>query len=219
MSASGHFGRNDLEKSDAAHAAFDTTDRRALRTRQSLHQALIRLILERDYDEITVGDITDAANVGRSTFYAHFTDKDDLLRSGAGHLRAMLLHEHGNAVAEEHRPERRPLGFSRFMTAHLKEQHQLYRALMRGRAGPIMMDRFRQFLCEIVRAELAASAEVAKCRPADREFAVQFVVGAYMSIVAWWLERGGKEPPEEIDQAFQGLAMGSLRTLLEAGSD
>jgi AcrR family transcriptional regulator len=151
MSASGHFGRNDLEKSDAAHAAFDTTDRRALRTRQSLHQALIRLILERDYDEITVGDITDAANVGRSTFYAHFTDKDDLLRSGAGHLRAMLLHEHGNAVAEEHRPERRPLGFSRFMTAHLKEQHQLYRALMRGRAGPIMMDRFRQFLCEIVR--------------------------------------------------------------------
>ena len=73
MSASGHFGRNDREKSpEAAHAAFDTTDRRALRTRQSLHQALIRLILERDYDEITVGDITDAANVGRSTFYAHF---------------------------------------------------------------------------------------------------------------------------------------------------
>ena len=132
-------------------------DRRALRTRQSLHQALIRLILERDYDEITVGDIADAANVGRSTFYAHFTDKDDLLRSGAGNLRAMLLQEHGSAVAGEDRPERRPLGFSRFMTAHLKEQHQLYRALMRGRAGPIIIDRFRQFLCEIVRAELASA--------------------------------------------------------------
>jgi AcrR family transcriptional regulator len=104
-----------------------------------------------------VGDITDAANVGRSTFYAHFTDKDDFLRSGAGHLRAMLLHEHGSAVAGENSPERRPLGFNRFMTAHIKEQHQLYRTMMRGRASPIILDKIRQFLCEIVRAELAAA--------------------------------------------------------------
>ena len=212
MSASGHFGPNDQEKSaDAAHAAFDTTDRRALRTRQSLHQALIRLILERDYDEISVSDITEAANVGRSTFYAHFTDKDDLLRSGAGHLRAMLLHEHGNAVAGEEHAERRPLGFSRFMTAHLKEQYQLYRAMMRGRAGPIIVDKLRQFLSEIVRAELS-SAKKGSAAPAS-EIAVQFVVGAYISVLTWWLDRGAKEPPEEIDQAFRELAMGSLRTL------
>ena len=56
-------------------------DRRSRRTRQALHQALIRLIVERGYDEITVADIADAADTGRSTFYAHFTDKDDLLRS------------------------------------------------------------------------------------------------------------------------------------------
>ena len=207
MSATEHFGWNGREKpADPAHA---TIDRRALRTRQSLHHALIRLILERDYDDITVGDIADAANVGRSTFYAHFTDKDDLLRSGAGNLRAMLLQEHGSAVAGEDRPERRPLGFSRFMTAHLKEQHHLYRALMRGRAGPIILDRFRQFLCEIVRAELASAGDKASAP----EIAVQFVVGAYMSIVTWWLDRGGKEPPEEIDRAFRELATGSLRTL------
>jgi AcrR family transcriptional regulator len=202
--------RNDREKSATSFAAMD---RRALRTRQSLHRALIQLILERDYDEITVGDVTEAANVGRSTFYAHFTDKDDLLRSGAGHLRAMLVQEHGSAVAGEDRPERRPLGFSRFMTEHLKEQHQLYRALMRGRAGPIILDKFRQFLCEIVRAELASAGDNVSTTTPAPEITVQFVVGAYMSIVTWWLDRGGKEPPEEIDRAFRELALGALTTL------
>jgi AcrR family transcriptional regulator len=216
MSATEHMSRNGREKlAEGADASFAAMDRRALRTRQSLHRALIQLILEQDYDDITVGDITEAANVGRSTFYAHFTDKDDLLRSGAGHLRAMLVHEHGSAVAGEDRPERRPLGFSRFMTAHLKEQHQLYRALMRGRAGAIILDKFRQFLCEIVRAELASAGDNASTTTPAPEITVQFIVGAYMSIVTWWLDRGGKEPPEEIDRAFRELAMGSLKTLLK----
>jgi AcrR family transcriptional regulator len=203
-------GANDPEKSGSAPLA--DMDRRSLRTRQALHQALLQLIQERDYDEITVGDIADRANVGRSTFYAHFTDKDDLLRAGAGHLRAVLMQEHGSEAAGERRPEARPLGFSRFMTAHLKEQHQLYRALMRGRAGPIILDRFRQFLCEIVRAELAAGAQG---KPAP-ELTVQFVVGAYLSVLTWWLDRGAKEPPETIDRAFRELAMGSLKTLAAA---
>jgi AcrR family transcriptional regulator len=214
MSANGHFGRNVLEKSaEAAQAAHAGFDRRALRTRQSLHHALLRLILERDYDDITVGDITDTANVGRSTFYAHFTDKDDLLRTGTEHLRAMILHEHKRAAAQKGSLEERLLGFSAFMTAHLKEQHQLYRALMRGRAGPIIIAKLRQILGEILRAEFANATDKRKAAARQSEVAVQFVVGAYVSIVTWWLDRGGREPPAEINRAFRQLAMGSLRTM------
>lgn len=202
-------GRNDQENLvHAAHGPIgEPVDRRSARTRLALHQALIQLVLERDYDEITVGDITDKANVGRSTFYAHYTDKDDLLRSGIGHLRALLQHEHARATAGETRPDLRALGFSGFMTSHIKEQHRLYRALMRGRAGPIMVEQIRRNLCDIVRAELSANGAAA--RPGG-EFAVQFIVGAYMSIITWWLDRGGKETPEEINQAFRGLAANAL---------
>src|SRR6476619_3274498 len=56
-------------------------DRRSERTRQLLSKALIDLMLEQRYDEITVQDIIDRANVGRSTFYAHYLDKEDLLVS------------------------------------------------------------------------------------------------------------------------------------------
>lgn len=215
MSPTEHMGLSDREKlprlPQAAEAAID---RRALRTRTALHEALIRLIVERGYDEITVSDIADAADVGRSTFYAHFVDKDDLLRGSAGRLRAVLFAEHGLAAAEEGRPQARALGFSRFMTEHLKEQYELYRALMRGRAGPIILAEIRRVLCEIVRAELGSGGRAAADATA-REVAVQFLVGAYMSLLTWWLDRGAREPPEEIDRAFRELALGGLGVMLE----
>ena len=63
-------------------------DRRIQRTRQSLQNALSDLILEKGYEKVTVQDVIDRANVGRSTFYAHFENLDQLLLSGFEPLRA-----------------------------------------------------------------------------------------------------------------------------------
>ncbi len=175
-----------------------------MRTRQALHQALIQLIGERDYDEISVMEIAGAANVGRSTFYAHFTDKDDLLRSGTVHFRDMLLRDHA-ARHKTDGPDGHLLSFSRFMTEHLKERKDLYRALKRGRAGSIIMEAFRLYVCELVRADLSARARKTE-RPFETELAVQFIVGAFMSVLMWWMDRGAKEDPTEIDHAFTALA-------------
>ena len=57
-------------------------DRRIQKTKNLLHDALGYLIREKPYDAIVVQEILDRANVGRSTFYMHFRDKDDLLVSG-----------------------------------------------------------------------------------------------------------------------------------------
>src|SRR5687768_18149955 len=57
------------------------TDRRVERTRESLQRALIELIGERDYGAITIQDIVDCANVGRTTFYLHYNSKDELFMS------------------------------------------------------------------------------------------------------------------------------------------
>ena len=73
--------------------ATKKVDRRIQRTRRLLQDALITLILEKGYDKITVQDIIDEANVGRSTFYAHYLDKDDLMASSLELLRAEL-HQH-----------------------------------------------------------------------------------------------------------------------------
>lgn len=198
MSDTEHFASIDHEKlAEAARRLHPGMDRRTLRTRQALHQALIRLVMARGYDAITVADIADAANVGRSTFYAHFTDKADLLRHGIGYLKTMLADPPGDDSG--------PLGFSRFLTEHLKDQKKLQRALMQSSAGPIVLASLRGSICEVVRKGLM----VRRGEPPD-EIEVQFVAGAYLSVVTWWLDRGAKEPPAAVDQRFRQLAEGAL---------
>jgi AcrR family transcriptional regulator len=206
VSSSRHAGQSDHEKSAADHDGLHATmDRRSQRTRRALHEALIRLIERRDYDEISVMDVTEEANVGRSTFYAHFVDKDDLLRSGTEHFRAMLLQ---SAAANEDRDG--PLAFGLFMIEHLRERQDLYRALMQGRAGPIIMDRFRDYIAELVRAELVPAR--AKRQDAFKsELQVQFVVGAFMSVLTWWIERGARESPRVVNDAFAKLVNHGLQ--------
>ena len=77
--------------------AETTIDRRVAGTRAALHDALLKLVVEKAYEAITVEDICRRADVGRSSFYAHYTGKDDLMRArlgqfgkGASQLRAGL---------------------------------------------------------------------------------------------------------------------------------
>ena len=84
---------------------MEIVDRRIRRTQKSLHEALISLVLEKNYDSITVQEILDRADVGRSTFYAHFDGKDKLLLSGTHELRntlnAALQRERSSAKTHE----------------------------------------------------------------------------------------------------------------------
>jgi AcrR family transcriptional regulator len=99
-------------------------DRRIQRTRQLLQDALLALILEKGFEAVTVQDVIDRANVGRSTFYAHFQDKEDLLLSGFEHLRTefekYLLSESGTRDS--------PWALSFSMLQHAQSQRQLYKA-------------------------------------------------------------------------------------------
>jgi AcrR family transcriptional regulator len=103
-------------------------DRRVARTRAMLQQAHLSLILEKGYEAITVDDICDAANVGRSTFYAHYTSKDDLRRSGLEHLRKELVDRQKDVLATPGDVRDRILGFSMTMFEHARDHIDLYRA-------------------------------------------------------------------------------------------
>ena len=87
-------------------------DRRVARTRAMLQKAHISLILEKGYEAMTVEDICEAANVGRSTFYSHYTSKDDLRRSGLENLRRLLVDRQKDALAICGDARDRSLGFS-----------------------------------------------------------------------------------------------------------
>jgi len=182
-----------------------TIDRRVARTRETLQRALISLILKRGYDAITVEDICEAANVGRSTFYAHYTSKDDLKRKGLeAHLREQLADRHKHALAAPG-DENRSLGFSLTMFEHARDHADLHRALVGSRGGAIAHGSIRQILSDLVRGELAATMDRNSADIAPRELIVQYVVGAYMAVLIWWLDGGTKLPPKRIDEMFRRL--------------
>ena len=180
-------------------------DRRIPRTRAMLQHALNSLILKKNYEAITIKDICDAANVGRSTFYAHYTSKDDLKRSGLEHLRRLLVDRQRDALAAPGDVKDRSLGFSLAMFEHARDHRDHYRALVGGRGGTVSLGTIRQILSDLVRDELAAtdknSADVV-----PRELVVQYVVGAYMAVLTWWLDGGAKLSPQRIDAMFRRLA-------------
>jgi AcrR family transcriptional regulator len=103
----------------------DKHDRRSQRTRHLLSTALVELIREKDYNTITVSDIIDRANVGRSTFYAHFRDKDDLFVGELDRVIDLLSQRIPN---QEEMPYFPSLGLFR----HVGEEYQLYKSLLWG---------------------------------------------------------------------------------------
>jgi AcrR family transcriptional regulator len=179
-------------------------DRRAARTKKALHSALMSLILRKGYEAITVQDIIDEADVGRSTFYSHYTGKEDLLRSGFQTLRAELAEAQGTTGAKTEAAQDEPLGFSLAMFEHACEYRHIYKALLGGRGSVIAVNEIRRVLSEIVRKELSGVQED-KAIPHDVR--VQFVVGAFITVLTWWLERRSKPIPSEVDAMFRRLVL------------
>jgi len=183
-------------------------DRRAARTRKALHRALMTLVLRKGYEAITVQDILDEADVGRSTFYAHYTGKEDLLRRGFEMLREELAEAQRAAGA---RPDASPdggLGFSLTMFEHAADHADVYRALVGSRGQAVVIAEIRRVLLEMTRKDLAGIREDDRI---PEELFLQFIVGTFHTVLIWWLERRPKLTPAQIHEMFRRLVFGGIR--------
>lgn len=181
------------------------TDRRAARTQKALHGALMSLIVRKGYEAITVQDIIDEADVGRSTFYSHYTGKEDLLRSGFQTLRAELAQ--AGAVAKTRGAQDEPLGFSLAMFEHACEYRHIYKALLGGRGSVIAVNEIRRVLSEIVKKELSG---VHENDTVPQDLRIQFVVAAFHAVLTWLLERKPRLTPSQVDVMFRRLVLNGI---------
>jgi AcrR family transcriptional regulator len=171
-----------------------------------LREALIQLIHERGWDQITVQDVCERADVGRSTFYVHFADKEELLVSGFGDLRAQLRAR--VAVGEG-----RPLGFTLALFEHAREYQPVYRALLGRRTAQVVYRTFLELVIDLVNEDLA---ELAPAGPL-RDAAVRYVAGAFWELLQLWSTRPSGSSPLEVDEIFRRLTMAVLRELRKLG--
>src|SRR5215831_18398267 len=126
-----------------------STDARVMRTRAALRDALISLMAERGWDAIHIRDICARANVGRSTFYTHFADQEDLLLSGYEDLRRLL-----RASCSEARFQGRPFGFVRALFEHAYDNQRIFRALVGKRSSQVVQRRMLELVVDMTAEEL-----------------------------------------------------------------
>lgn len=176
-------------------------DRRAARTQRALHKALMSLITRKGYEAITVQDVIDEADVGRSTFYGHYSGKESLLRGRFETLRAELT------VARRSAAARRPAGpfaFSLALFEHACSQKAVYRALMGSRGGVVATNEMRRVLSGLVAEELSGAWQDGNV---PRELGVQFVVSTFLTVLTCLLVQKPKLAPPQADRMFHRLVI------------
>lgn len=184
-------------------------DRRIRRTQEAIRQALIELILEKHYDTISVQDIIDRADVGRSTFYLHFRDKEDLFRRDWQKLLEYFVEQ----ITLENLHTGRIFPIREFFH-HLKDFHHLYRALVKSGKIDNLFGYGQKYLAEIIEIRINAvfDAEIQPDVPIP--ILANYLANEVFSHLKWWLDRDMPYPPERMDEIFQQIVTPGFKSSL-----
>lgn len=187
-------------------ASDKKTDARVRRTRDALGDALVALMQEKPFDTITIQDVLNRAHVSRSTFYSHYSDKDDLLMSDADEFFERI----STALSAHGDKSERVFPVQEFFT-HLADVQPFYKALVKSGRFQENMELARgHFARGIERrlSELPRGRSIA----ADERSAIAFThAGALLSLLTWWLDCGMREPPAQMDELFHRMVWNGLQ--------
>lgn len=178
-------------------------DRRIERTKQLLHEALLSLILEKGYEAITVQDILDRANLGRSTFYSHYQNKDALLQTGFDHLQAMLEERHRSLAASRKTGAETHFNLTLELFRHAQENHLLYKAIVGKQSGQIIMQAAHSSLSDLIRKHLASILKPEMKTAVPAKVAVHWIASSFLTLITWWLDNNLPYSAEEMDRIFR----------------
>jgi len=181
----------------ARHAKVD---RRVRRTRESLGDALVELIREKPFAAITVQEVLDRSNVGRSTFYTHYRDKDDLFLSDVDDFfigMGTLLSRRGDtsnrvAPAQE-------------LFAHIAEVRDFYAALVASDKIHDVLEMGQGHLARGIDARLREMPRAQDLPAPARAATSAALAGALLSLLTWWIDHGMPSTPAEMDDLYHAL--------------
>ena len=186
-----------------AAGSHTKTDRRILRTRDTLGDALVALMHEKSFDDITVQEVLDRAGVGRSTFYVHYRDKDDLFLSDVEDFLEMF-----STALKRHGASPKRLVPVQELFTHVGEEREFYAALVTsGKVNDVHTLGRGIFARSIEERLQMAGMEMEPVRRAAQAHAL---AGSLFSLLDWWIDKGMKADPKEMDDLFHRMAWSGL---------
>jgi AcrR family transcriptional regulator len=189
-------------------------DRRVRRTRELLSNALTSLILEKGYERVTVQDICDRADVGRSTFYAHFQDKEELLLSGFDDLKEELRQAFADHEQQTAAPDTKPGSWAALAVIEHLAGYRAVSSMLGRRGSAVAISRLRRILSELLRDHLQVQLDPTTGTRVPMEVAVEFAVAALLGLIDWWLDHDRPYPPEQLEEMYRRLTEPGIRAAL-----
>lgn len=196
-------GNAEAPKALQLKTAAVKVDRRVMRTRGTLGDALVELMQEKSFDEITVQQVLDRAGVGRSTFYAHYRDKDDLFLSDVEDFFGMmstLLTRHGVSLDRV-----APVGE---LFGHIAEMQELYKAMVASGKAEDVLELGRGFFARSIEERLLLGG--VQMEPVELKAYAHAMAGALFSLLDWWIDHGMAESPKNMDALFHRMVWNGL---------
>ena len=189
------------------------SDRRTQRTRRRLSGALVELVEEKRFDDITVQNVIERADVGRATFYSHFRDKEDLFDQQWEQFNLMLAQkiDWDKAGKDSFVP------VASFFQ-HLQEVQPFYRGLVRSRKIDAIFKSGIEYLTHHIETALNQRLKLG-ARPVDVPIPIlsNYLASEFFALLKWWLDAGMPYPPESMDKIFHNLVNPTLRSALRIG--
>jgi Bacterial regulatory proteins, tetR family/Transcriptional regulator C-terminal region len=172
-----------------------TVDRRIQKTKKALTEALIHLILEKGYEKVTIQDIIDKANVGRSTFYIHHESKEQLLLDGHNNLNVEMFFE----GSKDHE-----ISFLNLFN-HISQNLQLAKAMLGKKSGNMMTEFFKNNIALKIKKKFEFQFGRSKNEQKLLTYLSDATGAAVVSLLVSWIEDEMSFTTEDISSKCQGL--------------
>src|SRR6266404_6241951 len=181
-------------------------DKRVRRTHERLGSALVELMQEKPIDDVTVQEVLDRSSVGRSTFYLHFRDKNDLLLSQL----EQFLEPLSASLSDRREVSHRVVPVAELFV-HVCNQQRLYRALADSGRLNDFFDLAQGYFARGIEQRLTESKRLPKLPQRELAARAFALAGSLLSLLRWWLDRGAKEPPGDMDKLFHRIVWKGLQ--------
>lgn len=192
--------------------AGEKVDRRVKYTRMVLEDSFIKLMEKKDISQITIKEICEKADINRATFYAHYSDQNDLLRK----IENKLL---DNIKAYLEKIDQKKTEISAVLIAekifeYIQENARLCKLLLSERGDFSFQKQIMTLVYDIIIAEITDNNKITK---EDAEYVYSFTISGCVGIVQKWLDDGMKKSPRYMAETVIRLTLG-LISLLKNGA-
>jgi Transcriptional regulator len=173
-------------------------DRRGRRTKKLIYNAFTELLLKEKYSKITIQEIIEIADIGRSTFYSHFETKEQLLKSICTDIFNEMHSKNSTLSSKEHYPMIVDILY------HIKENKKIIKGVFQSESSEIFMNYFKDYFSDKIEQHILVFYDESTMN-IPKDFIINHIYGSFFEMIKWWMSSNVKYTPEELAKYYMSV--------------